>query len=150
MDFIEKITGDIKSAMLAKDHARLETLRGIKKELLEAKTAKGAEEVLSEATVQRILQKMVKQRRESAAEYAAAGRQDLADEETTQADIISEYMPKQLTDAELEAAVKAIIAETGATSIKDLGKVMGTASRKLAGQADGKAISDKAKSLLGC
>lgn len=150
MDFIEKITGDIKSAMLAKDHARLETLRGIKKELLEAKTAKGAEVVLSEATVQRILQKMVKQRRESAAEYAAAGRQDLADEETTQADIISEYMPKQLTDAELEAAVKAIIAETGATSIKDLGKVMGTASRKLAGQADGKAISDKAKSLLGC
>ncbi|MBP5260178.1 MAG: GatB/YqeY domain-containing protein [Paludibacteraceae bacterium] len=149
MDFIEKITGDIKTAMLAKDHARLETLRGIKKELLEAKTAKGAEDVLSEATVQRILQKMVKQRRESAVEYAAAGRKDLADEETTQADIIAEYMPKQLTDSELEAAVKAIIAETGASSIKDLGKVMGIASRRLAGQADGKAVSDKAKSLLG-
>ena len=148
MDFIEKITGDIKTAMLAKDHARLETLRGIKKELLEAKTAKGAEEVLSEATVQRILQKMVKQRRESAEEYSAAGRQDLADEETTQANIIAEYMPKQLTTEELEAALKEIIAQTGASSLKDMGKVMGVATRQLAGKADGKAISEKVKSLL--
>ncbi len=148
MSFIEKITEDIKSAMKAHDHTRLEAVRGIKKELLEAMTAKGANGELADADVFKILKKMVKQRRESAQIYIEQNRADLAETETAQADIIAAYLPATMTEEELEAAVKAIIAKVGATSPKDMGKVMGTASKELAGKAEGKAISDCVKKLL--
>lgn len=148
MSFIEKITEDIKSAMKAHDHTRLEAVRGIKKELLEAMTAKGSNGELTDADVFKILQKMVKQRRESAQIYIEQNRADLAETETAQADIIAAYLPATMTEEELEAAVKAIIAKVGASSPKDMGKVMGTASKELAGKAEGKAISDCVKKLL--
>ena len=148
MTFIEKITDDIKSAMKAHDHTRLEAVRGIKKELLEAMTAKGASGELADADVFKILQKMVKQRRESAQIYVDQNRADLAETETAQADIIASYLPATMTAEELEAAVSAIITKVGATSPKDMGKVMGTASKELAGKAEGKAISDCVKKLL--
>ena len=148
MNFIDQITEDIKAAMKARDHVKLEALRGIKKELIEAKTAKGASEELAEADIMKILQKMVKQRRDTALIYVEQNRQDLADEETAQADIIAAYLPAEMTPAELEAAVAAIIDKVGATSMKDMGKVMGTASKELAGRADGKNISDCVKRLL--
>ena len=149
MDLFETVNGDIKKAMLARDHARLETLRGIKKEFLEAKTAKGSDGTLTDETAIKILSKMVKQRKESAEIYASQSRQDLADPELLEAKIIEEYLPKQLSDEELTAALKAIIAEVGATSAKEMGKVMGVASKQLAGKAEGKAISAKVKELLG-
>ncbi len=148
MSFIEKITEDIKSAMKAHDHVRLEAVRGIKKELIEAKTAKGANAEIDDAEVFKILQKMVKQRRESAQIYIDQNRPDLAETETAQADVIATYLPATMTAEELEAAVKAIIEKVGATSMKDMGKVMGTASKELAGKAEGKAISDCVKNLL--
>lgn len=148
MSFVDQITEDIKSAMKAHDHVRLEAVRGIKKELIEAMTAKSASEELSEADVMKILQKMVKQRRDTALIYIEQNRQDLADEETAQADIIAAYLPAEMTPEELEAAVAAIIEKVGATSMKDMGKVMGTASKELAGRADGKNISDCVKKLL--
>lgn len=149
MDLFETVNGDIKKAMLARDHARLETLRGIKKEFLEAKTAKGSDGTLTDETAIKILSKMVKQRKESAEIYTSQSRQDLADPELLEAKIIEEYLPKQLSDEELTAALKAIIAEVGATSAKEMGKVMGVASKQLAGKAEGKAISAKVKELLG-
>lgn len=148
MEMIEQITADIKKAMLAKDKSRLEALRGIKKELLEAQTAKGANGSVTNEHAMQILQKMIKQRKESAEIYISQNRQDLADEELGQAAVISEYLPKALTDEELTEAVKAIIAEVGATDIKGLGKVMAVASKQLAGKAEGRAISEKVKSLL--
>lgn len=149
MDLFDKISADIKSAMLAKDKVRLETLRGIKKEFLEAKTAKGADGELSDDHAMKILVKMVKQRKESAEIYAGQARQDLADSELAEAAVIEEYLPKQLSDEELTAELKKIIAQTGATSAKEMGKVMGAATKALAGRADGKAISAKVKELLG-
>lgn len=148
MSFIEKITEDIKAAMKAHDHTRLEAVRGIKKELLEAVTAKGSSGDLAEADVFKILQKMVKQRRESAQIYIDQNRPDLAQAETEQADVIASYLPASMSAEELEAAVAAIIAKVGATSQKDMGKVMGAASKELAGRAEGKAISDCVKKLL--
>lgn len=148
MSFIDQITEDIKSAMKARDHVRLEAVRGIKKELLEAMTAKGASAEIDDAEVFKILQKMVKQRRESAQIYIDQNRPDLAETETAQADIIAAYLPATMTAQELEAAVKAIIDKVGATSMKDMGKVMGAASKELAGKAEGKAISDCVKKLL--
>ncbi|MCE5179498.1 MAG: GatB/YqeY domain-containing protein [Porphyromonadaceae bacterium] len=145
---LETITEDIKKAMLAKDKVRLEALRGIKKELLEAKTAKGASgELLNEAATA-ILQKMVKQRKDSAEIYTTQNRPDLAESEIEQMKVIQEYLPAQLTPDELENEVKLIIAETGATSMKEMGKVMGLASRQLAGKAEGRAISEMVKKLL--
>lgn len=148
MDLFEKISADIKAAMLAKDKVRLETLRGIKKEFLEAKTAKGADGELSDDTAVKIMSKMVKQRRETAEIYNSQNRPELAENELAEAAVIEEYLPKQLSEAELEDALKAIIAQTGATSAKEMGKVMGVASKGLAGKADGRAISAKVKELL--
>jgi len=148
MALFEIITEEIKKAMLAKDKVRLEALRGIKKELLEAKTAKGASEELSDETVTAILQKMVKQRKDSAEIYASQNRPDLAEPELEQMRVIQEYLPKQLTPEELERAVKDIITETGASSMKDIGKVMGVATKQLAGKAEGRAVSEMVKRLL--
>lgn len=149
MDIFEKVSKDIIAAMKAKDKMRLEALRNVKKYFIEAKTAPGANDTLDDATALKILSKLAKQGRDTAALYTEQGRPDLAEEETAQAAIIEEYLPKALSADELEAEVKAIIAETGASSMKDMGKVMGLASKKLAGRADGKAISVLVKQLLG-
>ena len=148
MNLFDRISSDIKNAMLAKDKVRLEALRGIKKEFLEAKTAKGSDGELSDDTALKILAKMVKQRKESAQIYTEQNRPDLAEPELAEAKVIEEYLPKQMTETELEAELKVIIAEVGATSAKEMGKVVGIASKKLAGRADGKAISAKVKELL--
>ena len=149
MDIFEKVSKDIIAAMKAKDKMRLEALRNVKKYFIEAKTAPGANDTLDDATALKILSKLAKQGRDTAALYTEQGRPDLAEEETAQAAIIEEYLPKALSADELETEVKAIIAETGASSMKDMGKVMGIASKKLAGRADGKAISVLVKQLLG-
>ena len=148
MNLFDKVSGDIKTAMLARDKVRLEALRGIKKEFLEAKTAKGGDGELSDDAALKILAKMVKQRTESASIYTEQNREDLAGEELAQAAIIEEYLPKQLSEEELTAALKEIIARVGATSAKEMGKVMGTATKELAGKAEGKAISAKVRELL--
>ena len=148
MNLFDRVSSDIKNAMLAKDKVRLEALRGIKKEFLEAKTAKGSDGELNDDTALKILAKMVKQRKESAQIYTEQNRPDLAEPELAEAKVIEEYLPKQMTETELEAELKVIIAEVGATSAKEMGKVMGIASKKLAGRADGKAISAKVKELL--
>ena len=148
MDLFEQISKDIVAAMKAKDKIRLETLRNIKKFFIEAKTAPGANDTLTDAQALKILSKLAKQGRDTAKLYTEQSRPDLAEEEAAQATIIEECLPKALTPEELEAAVKAIIAETGATSMKDMGRVMGEASKRLAGKADGKAISDWVKKLL--
>lgn len=148
MNLFDKVSGDIKTAMLARDKVRLEALRGIKKEFLEAKTAKGSDGELSDDAALKILAKMVKQRKESASIYTEQNREDLAGEELAQAAIIEEYLPKQLSEEELTAALKEIIARVGATSAKEMGKVMGTATKELAGKAEGKAISAKVRELL--
>ena len=136
MSLFDQISSDIKAAMLARDKQRLEALRGVKKEFLEAETA------------MKILVKMVKQRKDSAQIYIEQNRPELAEGELAEAKIIEEYLPQQMTEEELETALKAIIAETGATSAKDMGKVMGIATKQLAGKAEGKAISAKVKELL--
>lgn len=148
MNLFDKVSGDIKTAMLARDKVRLEALRGIKKEFLEAKTAKGGDGELSDDAALKILAKMVKQRKESASIYTEQNREDLAGEELAQAAIIEEYLPKQLSEEELTAALKEIIARVGATSANEMGKVMGTATKELAGKAEGKAISAKVRELL--
>ena len=149
MDLFDKISEDIKKAMLARDKVRLEALRGIKKEFLEAKTAKGAGGELTDEAAIKILVKMAKQRKESAAIYSENNRPELAENELAEAKVIEEYLPKQLTPEELEAELKKIIAEVGAEGPKDMGKVMGAASKALAGRAEGRAISAKVKELLG-
>lgn len=148
MDLFDKISEDIKTAMLARDKVRLEALRGIKKEFLEAKTAKGAGGVLTDDAAMKILVKMAKQRKESAAIYSENNRPELAENELAEAKVIEEYLPRQLSDEELTAELKKIIAETGAQGPKDMGKVMGVASKALAGRAEGKLISAKVKELL--
>ena len=148
MDLFDRISEDIKKAMLARDAQRLDALRGVKKEFLEAKTAKGSDGTLPDSRATQILAKMIKQRKESAAIYTEQNRPELAETELAQAAIIEEYMPKQLTDEELTEALLAIIARVGATSPKDMGKVMGVASKELAGKAEGRAISQKVKELL--
>ncbi|MBD5299754.1 MAG: GatB/YqeY domain-containing protein [Bacteroides sp.] len=149
MNLFDRISEDIKKAMLAREKVRLEALRGVKKEFLEAKTAKGANGELSDENATKIMVKMVKQRKESAKIYEENGRPELAANELAEAAVIEEYLPKQLSDEELEAEVKAIIAETGATSLKEMGKVMGVASKRLAGRAEGRLINEKVKQLLG-
>ncbi len=134
--------------MKAKDKVRLEALRNIKKFFIEAKTAPGANDTLDDAVALKILAKLAKQGRDTAALYHEQNRPDLAEEEEAQAKVIEEYLPKALTPEELEAEVKAIIAQVGATSAKDMGKVMGVASKQLAGRADGRAISTLVKHLL--
>lgn len=148
MNLFEQISGDIKNAMLAKDKVRLEALRGIKKEFIEAKTAKGASGELTDDAAMKILAKMAKQRKETAELYTAQNRPELAEAELAEAAVIESYLPAQLSEAELTAELQRIIAETGATSAKEMGKVMGVASKALAGRADGKAISAKVRELL--
>lgn len=148
MNLFDQISGDIKSAMLAKEKLRLEALRSIKKEFLEAKTAKDSDGELSDEKAILILQKMVKQRRDSANIYTEQNRADLAEKEIEEAKVIETYLPKQLTAEELEEKISAIIAQVGASSPADMGKVMGVATKSLAGLAAGKAISDTVKALL--
>ena len=148
MSLFDTVSNDIKAAMLAKDRVKLEALRGVKKEFIEAKTAKGGSGELSDEAALKILAKMVKQRRESAAIYVEQNRPELAEGELAEAAVIEAYMPKQLTDEELTAELQAIIAEVGAAGPQDMGKVMGVASKRLAGRADGRAISTKVKELL--
>lgn len=148
MNLFDTVSADIKAAMLARDKVRLEALRGVKKEFLEAKTAKGGNGELADDAAMKILVKMVKQRKESAAIYVEQSRPELAEEELAQAAVIESYLPKQMSEEELTAALKTIIEKVGATSAKDMGKVMGTATKELAGKADGKAISAKVRELL--
>ncbi|MCH5227166.1 MAG: GatB/YqeY domain-containing protein [Muribaculaceae bacterium] len=149
MNLFDKVSEDIKKAMLAREKVRLEALRGIKKEFLEAKTAKGAGGELPDDTAIKILVKMVKQRKESAKIYEDNNRPELAENELAEAAVIEEYLPKQLSPEELETEIKAIIVETKAEGPKDMGKVMGVATKKLAGRAEGKNISTMVKQLLG-
>ena len=149
MEMFDRISNDIKEAMKAKDKVRLETLRNIKKVFLEAKTAPGANDTLTDDAAMKIMQKLVKQGKDSATLYNEQGRTDLAEAELAQVAVIETYRPKQMSAEELEAALKAIIAEVGAEGPKDMGKVMGTATKKLAGLAEGRAISAKVKELLG-
>jgi len=149
MALFDIISKDIQAAMLAKDKIRLEALRGAKKEFLEAKTAKGADGDLSDETAVKILQKMVKQRKDSATIYTEQNRPELAEKELAEITVLEGYLPKSLSPEELEAAVKQIIAQVGATSMKDMGKVMGAATQALAGKAEGRLISEKVKQLLG-
>ena len=148
MTLFEQVSKDIVAAMKAKDKVRLEALRNIKKYFIEAKTAPGANDTLSDDAALKILAKLAKQGRDTAALYREQNRPDLAEEEEGQAAVIEGYLPRALTADELEAEVRAIIAETGAASPKDMGKVMGVASKRLAGKADGKAIADLVKHLL--
>ncbi len=148
MALFDQISDDIKKAMLARDAVRLEALRGIKKEFLEAKTAKGSDGTLSDERATQILAKMIKQRRESAQIYTEQNRPELAEAELAQAAVIEEYMPRQLSQEELEGRLREIIAQVGATSPRDMGKVMGVATKALAGAADGRAISATVKALL--
>ena len=148
MELIDQVSKDIIAAMKAKDKVRLAALRNIKKYFIEAKTAPGANDTLTEDAALKILAKLAKQGRDTAALYIEQNRPDLAEEEAAQAAIVEEYLPKALTAEELEAALKEIIAEVGATSPKEMGKVMGVASKRLAGKAEGKAISEKVKQLL--
>ncbi len=148
MTLFDQISEDIKSAMKARDKVRLETLRNIKKVFLEAKTAPGANDTLADSDALKIISKLAKQGKETATTYTQAGRQDLADAELAQVEVLEGYLPKQLSQEEIEAEVKKIIAEVGATSMKEMGKVMGTASRQLAGKADGRVISEIVKKLL--
>ena len=149
MEMFDRISNDIKEAMKAKDKVRLETLRNIKKVFLEAKTAPGANDTLTDEAATKIMQKLVKQGKDSATLYTEQGRADLAEAELAQVAVIETYLPKQISAEELEATLKAIIAEVGAEGPKDMGKVMGTATKKLAGLAEGRAISAKVKELLG-
>lgn len=143
----EKIQQDIKAAMLAKDSVALASVRGIKAAILLAKTAEGGEPV-DDAEIVKIIQKLVKQRKESAEIYAQQNRPELAENELAEAAVMEKYLPKQLSEAEVEEALKGIIAQVGATSMADMGKVMGTATKALAGQADGKLISALVRKLL--
>lgn len=148
MDLFEKVSEDIKKAMLAKEKIRLEALRGIKKEFLEAKTAKDSNGELSDEQAIKIIQKMVKQRKDAAQIFTQQARPDLANVEMAEVVVLEEYLPAQLSETDLENALKKIITETGATGPQDMGKVMGAASKQLSGKAEGRAISEKVKQLL--
>lgn len=144
----DDISEGIKEAMKAKDAVRRDTLRNVKKVFLEAKTAPGANDELSDADALKILQKLAKQGRESAEIFTQQGRADLAENEMAQVKVLEEYLPKQLTEAELEAALRTIITQLGVTEPREMGKVMGVATKQLAGKADGKAISAMVKKIL--
>ena len=143
-----QINKDIKNAMLAKEKVRLTALRAIKAAILLAKTAEGASHELSDADLLRIIQKLVKQRRESAEIYKQNGREDLAGNELAELSFMEPYLPKTLSGEELEAALRQIISQTGASGPSDMGKIMGVATKQLAGQADGRQISETVKKLL--
>ena len=145
MTLIDKISADIKTAMLAKDKETLETLRAVKAALLLAQTS--GEAITDEIEI-KLLQKLVKQRKESALIYSEQNRQDLADKEIAEAGIIEKYLPAQIGDEELTEIIKRIISETGAASIKEMGKVVAAANKELSGRAEGKIIAEKVKALL--
>ena len=148
MNLFDQISNDIKAAMLAKDKVRLSALRNIKKLFLEAKTAPGANDTLSDDAALKIIQKLVKQGKDSAQIYVTQNRQDLADEELAQVQVMETYLPKQLSAEELETELKRIIAQIGAGGPQDMGKVMGVATKALSGKAEGRAISETVKRLL--
>ena len=145
----EKVMAEMKEAMKSKNEAALRSLRAIKAEIIKAKTEPDANGQLTEENAGKMLQKMVKQRRDALAIFREQNREDLASKEQEEIDVIEKFLPKQLSEEELKTALQTIIAETGASSAADLGKVMGVATKKLAGQADGKAISAQVKALLG-
>ncbi len=149
MNLEQKVMGEMKDAMKSKNEAVLRSLRAIKAEIIKAKTEPGANGEIDEATEQKFLQKMVKQRKDSLDIFEKQGREDLATKEKEELEVILRFMPKQMDEAEITETVKNIIAETGATSAADLGKVMGIASKQLAGKADGKMLSGIVKALLG-
>lgn len=148
MTLFDQISNDIIAAMKAKEKERLSALRNIKKIFIEAKTAPGANDTLTDDTALKLLQKLAKQGRDSATLYQTQNRPDLAEAELVQVAVIEEYLPKALTPEEIEEEVRTIITETGAQSIKDMGRVMSEANKRLAGRADGKAISEVVKRLL--
>ena len=147
MTLFEKVTEDLKKAMLNKEKEKLEALRALKTGFLLARSEKSSDYILTADEELKIVQRLVKQRRDSAVEYSAQNRPDLAEKEIIEANVIAVYLPQQLSDEELTAEIEAIIAEMGAT-IKEMGKVIGAASKKLTGKTDGKAISEKVKQLL--
>ncbi len=148
MNLFDQISDDIKKAMLARNHTELDALRGIKKEFLEAKTAKGGNGELTDEAALKILQKMAKQGKDAAAIFVEQKRQDLADEYLAQVAVYERYLPKPMSADELEAAVRAIIEQVGAKTQQEMGKVMGVAAKQLAGKADGRSISEVVKRLL--
>ncbi len=148
MTLFEQISNDIKEAMKARDSVRLEALRNIKKAMLEAKTSVSADHELSDEESIKIIMKLAKQGIDSATIYSQQNREDLAQVEKAQVDVFNSYLPSMMTDSELEDAIKQIIEKVGASSIKDMGKVMGVATKELAGKADGQSISQKVRSLL--
>lgn len=148
MELFDLVSNDIKEAMKARDKVKLEALRNVKKYFLEAKTAPGANDTLTDDAALKIMQKLVKQGKDSASLYNQQGRLDLAEAEMAQVQVIESYLPKQMSEEELVSALKTIIAQVGATSAKDMGKVMGVASKQLAGKAEGRIISAKVKELL--
>lgn len=148
MSLEARVMDEMKTAMKAKDEAALRTLRAIKAEILKEKTAANARESLGEADELKMLQRMAKQRKDSLDIFRTQNREDLATKEEEELNIISRFLPQQMSADELHAAVQDIIAQTGASSPADMGKVMGAANKQLAGRADGKAIADTVKSLL--
>ena len=148
MDLFDIISNDIKEAMKAKDKVALDTLRNIKKVLLEAKTAPGANDTVSDDTAIKLIQKLVKQGKESAELYSSQNRPELAAEELAQVAVMEKYLPKQMSEEEVATVLKEIIAQTGAAGPQDMGKVMGVATKQLAGKAEGRVISAIVKQLL--
>ena len=148
-NLFDRVSEDIKTAMKAKDKVALETLRNTKKVFLEAKTAPGANDTLPDDVALKLVQKLAKQGKDAAAIYVEQGRQDLADAELAQVKVMENYLPRQMSAEELEAALREIIAQVDAEGPKDMGKVMGVATKQLAGLAEGRAISAKVKELLG-
>ena len=148
MELFDIISNDIKEAMKAKDKVALDTLRNIKKVLLEAKTAPGAGDTVSDETAVKLIQKLVKQGKESAALYSSQNRPELAAEELAQVAVMEKYLPKQMSEEEVKAVLAGIIAETGAAGPQDMGKVMGVATKQLAGKAEGRLISTPVKQML--
>ena len=148
MTLEQQIQESIKEAMKAKDHVAMNATRAIKGEILLFKTAEGGSGEVTDADILKMIQKLVKQRKEAAEQYVAAGRQELADNEIAEAAVMEKFLPKQLSVEEVKAKVAEIIAQVGATSIKDMGKVMGAANKALAGQSDGRTISTVVKELL--
>lgn len=144
----QQIQEDIKTAMKAHDAVATAATRAIKGEILIYKTSECGSKEVTDADILKMIQKLIKQRKESAEQFTAAGRQELADNELAEAAVMEKYLPKQLSETEVEEKIKAIIAEVGATSIKDMGKVMGAANKAIAGQSDGRTISTVVKRLL--
>ena len=144
----QQIQKDIMAAMKAHDYERTNAVRAIKSAILLAKTAEGGKKELEDADIIKLIQKLIKQRKEAAEQYVAAGRQELADNELAEAKVLEEYVPRQLTPEEIEVRVREIIVQTGAASPADMGKVMGVASKQLAGLADGRTLSTIVRQLL--